>query len=84
MTDEKLKKANNLQYEINQLTKFKLTLNKCLKRLIIKKIKTKKLKLYTGFADLYDEITASERLTDRIEKAIDDEIKELKKEFEEL
>ena len=81
MTNEKLKKAEEIQYQINTLTFFQRRMNACWKRL---KIKTKKLKLFTSCADLYDEIEASERLTDRIEKAIEDELNELKKEFEEL
>lgn len=79
VTDEKLKKASDIKDEINNLEYFLRTFKDCWRKLRIRKCS-----LFTNYGIYSDELVANKRLTDRIEKAIEDELKELKQEFEEL
>lgn len=82
MTDEKRKKANDIYTEMLEIECFLRTLKNNWRILTI--IKPQKIDLYTGYGANSDRIRASTRLTERVIKAIEDELAQLKQEYEEL
>lgn len=82
MTDEKLQKANDMQKQINELEYFLRIFDSDFN--VFSLIKKRKITLMVKYDDIPIKLEYSKRLFKRIRKAIEDEFKELKKEYEEL